>query len=124
VTVSGAGTLTETGPHASAGPSVCPYYHEAIELIGKRWTGAIALALMDGPLRFSELAHAVPQISDRLLSSRLKELESVGVVSRTVIAGTPVTVSYELTEKGRALEPALGALRRWARDWIGSEPAA
>ena len=56
--------------------SVCPYFHEAVELVGKRWTGAIVDALLPAPMRFSEIAHAIPQISDRLLSMRLRELEA------------------------------------------------
>ncbi|HLY48341.1 MAG TPA: helix-turn-helix domain-containing protein, partial [Solirubrobacteraceae bacterium] len=65
----------------------CPYYHEAVELVGKRWTGAILRVLMDGPLRFSEIAQAVPELSDRLLSERTKELERRGIVERTVLPG-------------------------------------
>jgi DNA-binding HxlR family transcriptional regulator len=97
---------------------VCPYYHQAIELIGKRWTGAIVDALLPAPRRFSEIAQAIPQISDRLLSMRLRELESEGIVGRRVFDGSPVRVEYALTRKGRALEPAIGALRFWAREWI------
>jgi DNA-binding HxlR family transcriptional regulator len=100
------------------GTGVCPYYHEAVELIGKRWTGAIVDALLPGPLRFSAIAHSVPQISDRLLSIRLRELEGKGIVARHVLDGAPVRVEYALTSKGRALEPAIGALRDWAREWL------
>jgi DNA-binding HxlR family transcriptional regulator len=100
---------------------VCPYYHQAVELIGKRWTGAIVDALLAAPLRFSEIAHAIPQISDRLLSMRLRELESEGIVERQVFDGSPVRVEYTLTAKGRALEPAIGALRFWARDWLQTQ---
>ena len=100
---------------------VCPYYHQAIELIGKRWTGAIVDALLPEPRRFSEIAHAIPQISDRLLSMRLRELESEGIVERRVFDGSPVRVEYTLTPKGRALEPAIGALRYWAREWIQAQ---
>ncbi len=99
-------------------PAVCPYYHEAIELIGKRWTGAIAEALMPGPMRFSAIADAVPALSDRLLSNRLKELEGAGIVARHVIGEAPVRVEYELTDKGRALRPALDSVRAWAREWM------
>src|SRR6266536_6216948 len=63
----------------------CGLYHRAVELVGKRWSGAILLVLMDGPLRFSEIRQLVPEISDRLLSERLKELEGEGMVRRTVI---------------------------------------
>jgi DNA-binding HxlR family transcriptional regulator len=97
---------------------VCPYYHQAVELVGKRWTGAIVDTLLPAPRRFSEIAQAIPQISDRLLSMRLRELESERIVARQVLDGAPVRVEYTLTEKGRALEPAISALRVWARDWL------
>jgi DNA-binding HxlR family transcriptional regulator len=97
---------------------VCPYYHQAVELLGKRWTGAIVDALLPGPRRFSSIAHAIPEISDRLLSMRLRELESEGIVQRQVLDGSPVRVEYGLTAKGAALEPAVLALRSWARSWL------
>jgi DNA-binding HxlR family transcriptional regulator len=96
---------------------VCPHFHAAIELIGKRWTGAIVSALTDGPLRFGELAKAVPGLSDRLLSQRLRELEKAGVVERAVEPGSPVRVSYSLTEKGADLRPAITEIREWAHRW-------
>jgi DNA-binding HxlR family transcriptional regulator len=104
--------------HAVDGACVCPYFHEAIELLGKRWSGAIVHTLLSGPKRFSELTHTIPQISDRLLSIRLKELEACGIVGREVGEGAPVRVEYELTPKGRALEPAVTAIRSWAREWL------
>jgi DNA-binding HxlR family transcriptional regulator len=97
--------------------AVCPHFHAAIELIGKRWTGAIVSALTEGPLRFGELAKAVPGLSDRLLSQRLRELEDAGVVERDVEPGTPVRVSYSLTAKGADLRPAISELSAWARRW-------
>ena len=100
-------------------PPCCPLYHEAIELIGRRWTGAIVSVLIHRPaLRFGEIAESVPELSDRLLSERMKELEARGVVTRTVRPGRPVRVEYELTEMGRALEPAVQELERWARQWL------
>jgi DNA-binding HxlR family transcriptional regulator len=93
-------------------PSCCPHYHEAIELIGRRWTGAIVGVLLDADaLRFSEIAQAVPELSDRLLSERMKELEARGVVERR-------EDGYALTEMGRALEPAVRELRSWAQTWL------
>ena len=97
----------------------CPLYHEAVELVGRRWTGAILRVLMDGPLRFSEIAQAVPELSDRLLSERMKELESRGIVERTVLPGPPVRVEYSLSRMGCELEPALSELQRWANRWLG-----
>jgi DNA-binding HxlR family transcriptional regulator len=102
----------------AAGEGVCPYYHQAVELVGKRWTGAIISALLPAPRRFSQISNAIPQISDRLLSSRLRELEANGLVVRQVIPGVPVRVQYALTPKGRALEPAVRALSHWARQWL------
>ena len=106
------------GPEAR--PACCSLYHRAIELIGKRWTGAILLVLLDGPLHFSGIRQLVPELSDRLLSERLKELEAAGIVDRRVIDGTPVRVEYRLTEKGRALEPALASLKEWAREHLNA----
>ena len=98
---------------------VCPYFHEAVELVGKRWTGAILYVLLQGGrLRFTQLAQAVPDLSDRLLSERMKELEARGIVGRHVSDCAPVKVCYELTEKGRQLAPALGELKTWADRWL------
>src|SRR5918995_5707381 len=102
---------------SSERPACCSLYHHAIELIGKRWTGAILLVLMDGPLHFSEIRGLVPDISDRLLSERLKELEGESIVERRVIDGAPVRVEYSLTEKGAALEPVVRSLKSWAHEW-------
>jgi DNA-binding HxlR family transcriptional regulator len=102
----------------------CPLYHEAVELVGRRWTGAILRVLMDGPLRFSEIASAIPELSDRLLSERMKELESRGMVQRTVIPGPPLRVQYELSIMGSELEPALTELQHWARRWLGERSPA
>ena len=87
-------------------------------MLGKRWTGAIVHALLDGPRRFSELSQVIPQISDRLLSTRLRELEAGGLVTRRVHDDAPVRVEYQLTPKGRALKPVIDSLRTWAREWL------
>jgi DNA-binding HxlR family transcriptional regulator len=74
---------------------------------------------MDGPLRFSEISQAVPELSSRLLSQRLKELEVRGIVERTVHPTSPIRVDYQLSQTGRELEPALSELQRWAARWLG-----
>ena len=103
-------------------PACCPFYHEAVELIGRRWTGAIVAVLLDnGAMRFSEIAQAVPELSDRLLSERMKELEARGLVARHVEPGPPVRVTYELTAMGHELQPALDELRSWARQWLAAD---
>jgi DNA-binding HxlR family transcriptional regulator len=111
------GSTTQDQAVNGDGNGVCPYFHAAIELIGKRWTGAILCTLTEGPLRFGELARAVPGLSDRLLSQRLRELEDEGLVEREVEPGTPVRVTYSLTGKGADLRPAIQALREWANRW-------
>ena len=112
----------QTAPLAGHAPtggcaSVCPDFHEAIELIGRRWTGAILCSLIEGPMRFGELGKVVPGLSDRLLSQRLRELEEEGLVQRDVEAGTPVRVTYSLTETGEALGPVIKELKSWAKQW-------
>jgi len=112
---------TVEGESSAARGSCCPLYHEAVELVGRRWTGAILSVLMDGPMRFTEIAQSVPELSDRLLSERMKELESRGIVSRTVQSGPPARVEYGLSEMGEALEPALAEIQRWARRWLSGD---
>src|SRR5215813_15647866 len=104
----------QSGHGDARGTSCCPLYHEAVELVGRRWTGAILRVLMDGPLRFSEIAQAIPELSDRLLSERMKELEARGMVQRHEHTDTPVRVEYELTPMGRELAPCLSELKAWA----------
>lgn len=96
----------------------CPYYHQATELVGRRWTGAILRALRAGVHRFSDLKAAIPDLTDRMLSERLKELEREGIVERTVFPETPVRIDYHLTEKGEALRGVMDALADWAHTWL------
>jgi DNA-binding HxlR family transcriptional regulator len=88
--------------------------------VGKRWTGAILYVLLheERPLRFSQIGHAVPDLSDRLLSERMKELERCGIVERRVTGTSPVRVEYALTDRGRDLAPALAELKDWADRWL------
>ena len=96
----------------------CPYYRHAVELIGRRWTGAILRAMLFGVTRFSDLAETIPGMSDRMLSERLKELEAEGLVIRSVIPETPVRIQYHLTEKGRSLWSVVEAVAGWAEEWL------
>ena len=105
-------------------PHLCVRFHRAVELIGGRWTGAVIQLLLNGRMRFAELRAAIPDISDRMLSERLRELEAEGILARRVVPDTPVRVEYELTEKGRALEQALSAVGRWAERWVSAPPEA
>lgn len=99
---------------------LCERFHQAVELVGARWSGALIQLLFRGPLRYCALREAVPDISDRMLSERLRELEEEGIVERIVVPETPVRVEYQLTPKGKALEPALVALGKWAEKYIAA----
>ena len=93
----------------------------AFGFLGKRWNGVLLGALVQGPAGFAELRRAVAGISDSVLSERLGELSAAGLVQRTVEEGPPVSVTYQVTDAGAALVPALEALATWAET---SLPAA
>ena len=97
---------------------MCPRYEHAIQLLGKRWTGLILDSLLDGSRRFCELTATVEGLYDRVLSDRLRELESEGIVERIVYPQIPVRVEYRLTEKGRDLRPVVQSIHKWAEQWI------
>jgi DNA-binding HxlR family transcriptional regulator len=105
-------------------PELCTRFHRASELIGRRWTGAIIYVLLRSRCRFATLRDAIPEITDRMLSERLQELEHEGIVDRTVVPETPIRVEYALTKKGRALATAIDAIGEWAHKWLEDDPAA
>ncbi len=108
-------------PDHDALTAFCPVYQRAIELIGQRWNGAILRALLSGATRYSEVEAAIPGLSHRMLSDRLRHLEAEGIVRREVFPETPVRVEYRLTEKGRDLAAVLGAVSAWASRWAAAE---
>jgi DNA-binding HxlR family transcriptional regulator len=107
--------------HTETPGAVCPQFHAAIELIGRRWTGAIIYLLLKSRCRYAELRDAIPEITDRMLSERLQELEQEGVVERNVIPETPVRVEYSLTKKGRALAGVIDAVGEWAHKFSAAQ---
>lgn|SRR5262249_18562593 len=102
-------------------PELCTKFHRASELIGRRWTGAIIYVLLRSSCRFATLRNAIPDITDRMLSERLQELEQEGIVERTVIPEIPVRVEYALTKKGQALASVMDAISEWAEGWTELE---
>lgn len=98
--------------------SFCPRYHRASEIVGRRWSAAILRSMFAGATRFGEIQESIPDLSNRMLSERLKELEAEGVVEREVTPSTPVRVEYRLTQKGRELGPVVEALSQWAERWV------
>ena len=107
---------------SSPGLILCARFHRAIELIGRRWTGAIVYMLLRSRCRYATLRDAIPDITDRMLSGRLQELEQEGIVQRTVVPETPVRVEYALTKKGRSLASAIEAMAAWAERWVETAP--
>lgn len=99
----------------------CPRYQRAVEIVGRRWSGAILRAMLAGASRFGEIQEAIPALSNRMLSERLREFEAEGIVERVVTPERPVRVEYRLTEKGRALNAVVEALSRWSQDWVDLE---
>ncbi len=99
-------------------PQLCTRFHYASELIGRRWNGAIIFMLLKQTCRFATLRDGIPDITDRMLSERLQELEQEGVVERLVIPDTPVRVEYSLTRKGRALASAIDSIADWAEKYV------
>ncbi len=112
-------------PQAAGSPGgdvFCPRFHRATELIGRRWSGVILRALMHDIGHFNDIKRAIPDLSPRMLSERLKELEQAGLVERHVIPTTPVRTSYQLTAMGRGLAPVFTEIDHWARNWLPLEP--
>ena len=98
-------------------PIICIRFEKASKLLSKRWVGLIINQLMAGPKRFSLLASEI-QVSGKVLSERLKELENEDLITRSVYAEVPVRVEYELTKKGYALKPVMDAIDQWSKSWI------
>jgi len=103
-------------PEEQAG--ACDAMTQVFALLGKRWSGLIIVALLDGPLRFSRIVRLVPGMSERMLAERLCELAAAGLLTREVEGGPPVNVSYQLTKRGEALRPALAALEQWGSEQL------
>ncbi|HXF72950.1 MAG TPA: helix-turn-helix domain-containing protein [Actinomycetota bacterium] len=104
------------GGREAARDAGCPAT-AALQVLGRKWTGEILWALLDGPRRFTEILARVPGLSDRVLSARLKQLERTGIVTRRQFAEIPPRVEYALTARGRDLAPVLEAMTRWSRRW-------
>ncbi|THE13102.1 transcriptional regulator [Bacillus timonensis] len=96
---------------------ICPKFEKAMSLIGQRWTGLVIYQLLSGPQRFCTIESSIG-ISGRVLSERLKDLESQGIIKRHVYPETPVRIEYSLTEKGLALKPLMDEIQKWSQDWV------
>ena len=93
----------------------------ALDVIGGTWKPLIVLVLRDGTKRYSEIAHRLPQISEKMLVKQLRELERDGIITRVVYAEVPPKVEYSLTTSGQQLMPVLRILSMWSADYLGRD---
>lgn len=100
---------------------LCPKFECAFALLGKRWNGLIIRVLLVGPKRFSDISYMIPQLSDKILAERFKELEAEGIIQRNVYPETPVRIEYQLTDKGIALKSVMDEVQKWAETWINRD---
>lgn len=97
---------------------MCPKYESAAEILGKKWTSLIIYVLLGGPKRFKEIKELIPEMSDKMLTDRMKELETFGIVERRVYPETPVRIEYVLTDKGKSLEGVIAEIQHWSDRWM------
>lgn len=95
----------------------CPSFVAAMSIIGQRWSGLIIQSLAKGCTTFTEISRFAENLSDASLSRRLKQLESEGLIIRTVSQDRPLKVRYSLTDAGRALAPVLNDITEWG-EWF------
>jgi DNA-binding HxlR family transcriptional regulator len=101
--------------------AVCESFQQAAQLVSRRWVPQIVWVLLDGPHRYSAVRDAIPEISDTVLSERLRELEGAGILTRAVTPSTPVLIEYALTERGRDLARVIEGLATWADRWSAAD---
>lgn len=102
--------------------TMCPKFEKTFAILGKKWSGLIIEVLLEnGPQRFVDISKKVPEVSDRLLVERLKELEKEGLVTRESSQIVNARLKYQLTDKGSDLRPVMNEIHRWSEQWLTSE---
>ena len=91
-------------------------FQKAFDILGKKWNGLVLISLLENPKRFTDIRRDIPDLSDRVLTERLRELESLDLIKRNVYTRIPVKVEYELTKKGKELEKSMLEIQIWAED--------
>ncbi|MCI0129948.1 MULTISPECIES: helix-turn-helix domain-containing protein [Enterococcaceae] len=98
---------------------LCPKFEKTFDMLGKKWNGLIIDVLLeDGTQRFVELANKIPDVSDRVLVERLKELEEKGIITRDEHPIEKKRIDYSLTEKGEALRSVMNEVQSWGEKWM------
>lgn len=107
--------------------NTCPYIEASFQILGRKWNGQIIHYLSlceDGTSHFSEIKKDFTGITSRALSLKLSELVEFDLIEKNITSGSPVTISYELTEKGRTLANALKPIQKWAQNYLNETVSA
>ncbi len=100
---------------------ICPYLEASFQILGKKWNGLIIHYLSlceEGSAHFTDMKRELPAITPRALSLKLSELSDYGLIEKKVVGGSHVTISYELTQKGRSLAQALQPIQLWGQQYL------
>ena len=103
---------------------ICPYLEASFQILGKKWNGLIIHYLSlckEGSAHFTEMKRDLQDITPRALSLKLTELIEYGLIEKKVVGGSHVTISYELTEKGRSLADALQPIQKWGQHYLNPD---
>jgi DNA-binding HxlR family transcriptional regulator len=103
--------------------AACPS-RQVLARISDKWVTLVLCALAGGPLRYRDLCRVIAGVSQKMLTQTLRLLERDGLISRTVTAGVPVRVDYQLTPLGKSLIPVVNAIKTWAEEHIGQIEAS
>lgn len=96
---------------------LCPKVEKTLTLLGKKWIGLIVFSLLEKPRKFSEIEQFINGISGRMLTERLKELETEGIIKKEILSTTPIKIEYSLTRKGIDLTETYSKISDWADKW-------
>jgi DNA-binding HxlR family transcriptional regulator len=121
--ISSSDKLAPAAVPPEASTDECRRVQSVLDTVGRRWSGAILVAASRGARRFVDYRRAVPGISDRMLTLRLKELAGLGLLRRDVVPSTPVQIFYAPTDRGRELLQVLGPVFRWGEKLADVEAA-
>lgn len=97
---------------------ICPKFEHTFGILGKKWTGLVIDVLLTGPHRFKDLSAAIPEVSERVLVERIRELEKEGIVTRPEGEEDNPRAGYCLTNKGKDLKKVMNSVQDWSDQWV------